>query len=478
MKQPSRKATLAGTLSGLLFLFGSFAWGQPPGSIPPIYTQRLRVPVLGDGLAQPHAVVADQHTGEVFVCDRLRNRVVIFDQKGSFRHSIPGGTSFQSPIDLAVDPEGFLFVLGQVSPDITLLDFDGRLIGKFSLVGLPEGSESPRVSSLAISGGGETLYQLDSENDRVWITGRDGTIRQSIDMTVGRTPEEIELLRYGHIDVYGDTLLVPVPTDGLVYLYDLDGGAKGTVGALGSAECQTMFPAAAALDDKERVIILDQQRALFMTWDVARNVCLSEHYGFGNAPGAFYQPSDLALDAAGRLYVSQGFEGRVQVYEGARPAALQLAAREPSKAAIPEPEIVEDATVAAIATPVATELSAKADSLALIEDTVRAWARAWSQRQVDEYLAFYSASFEPAGGLMRSEWREQRRDRLTRPRLIVVSLGQIDLRLTEEIRAEVAFVQTYRSNLYADKVDKILVLEREQSGWKIASERVVRTYRE
>ena len=35
---------------------------QPPGSIPPVYSQRLRVPVRGDELAQPRAVVADLHT--------------------------------------------------------------------------------------------------------------------------------------------------------------------------------------------------------------------------------------------------------------------------------------------------------------------------------------------------------------------------------------------------------------------------------
>ncbi len=147
-------------------------------------------------------------------------------------------------------------------------------------------------------------------------------------MTVGRTQKEIDELRYGHVDVYGDTVLLPVPNDGLVHLFDLAGRARGTIGAPGSAECQTRFPAAAALDDQGRVIILDQQRAMFMTWDLERGVCLSEHYGFGNAPGAFYQPSDLALDGAGRLYVSQGFEGRVQVYEGARPAA-GLPAAEP-----------------------------------------------------------------------------------------------------------------------------------------------------
>ena len=50
--------------------------------------------------------------------------------------------------------------------------------------------------------------------------------------------------------------------------------------------------------------------------------------------------------------------------------------------------------------------------------------------------------------------------------------------MTGEDRAQVSFVQTYRSDLFGDKVDKLLTLRREEAGWKIVAERVVRTYRE
>ena len=88
-----------------------------------------------------------------------------------------------------------------------------------------------------------------------------------------------------------------------------------------SAPCQTAFPVAAALGADGTVVVLDWQRMLFMLWDPRTNRCLGETSGIGNAPGWLYQPSDLALDAEGRLYVSQGFEGRVQVFAGAAPAA-------------------------------------------------------------------------------------------------------------------------------------------------------------
>lgn len=314
------RIVVAGFLAGLILDLGAAVRAQPPGSIPPVYAQRLLLPVLGDDLAQPRAVVADLHTGEVFVVDTIRNRIVIFDPEGRFRFEMRGGSAFQAPVDLAVDPDGYLFVLAQVSIDLTLLDFDGRFIRRFALSGLPEEVETLQPVSLAISPDGERLYVLDAENHRLWIADRDGRVTGAADLTEGRSEEEIQELRYGHVDVYGDRVLIAISSDALVHLFDLDGVPQRTIGFPGAAECQTMFPVAAALDDQGRVIIVDQQRALFMTWDPDSGKCLSEHYGFGNAPGAFYQPNDIALDRDGTVYVSQGFEGRVQTYEGARPA--------------------------------------------------------------------------------------------------------------------------------------------------------------
>jgi sugar lactone lactonase YvrE len=478
MRPGGARAGVAGAaLAAVLVAPGS--WGQPPGSIPPVYTQRLQVPVRGDGLQQPRAVVADLHSGEVLVCDTFANRIAIFDSQGRFRYEIRGGAAFQSPIDLAVDPEGYLFVVSQTSSELTLLDFDGRLLDKISLTGLPDGLISPRFGSLALSPAGDRLYLMDFENDRLWVTDRQGAVQASVDTTVGRTPKEIEELRYGKVDVYGETVLLPIPNDGLVHMYDLEGRAKGTIGEPGASECQLMFPAAAALDEQGRALILDQQRAMFMTWDLERGACLSEHYGFGNAPGALYQPSDMSLDAAGRLYVSQGFEGRVQVYEGARPARLLAAATASSPEVSDEADVADVADVAEPAASAAEEArAAETAALAEVERDVRAWAQAWTDKRIDDYLSSYSAAFQPPRELDRSAWQRLRRSRLDRPHWIEVTLEQVEPRLTSEDRAQVSFVQTYRSDLYSDKVDKILTLEREADGWKILFERVVRTYRE
>jgi DNA-binding beta-propeller fold protein YncE len=283
----------------------------------PHYARRLQMPTAGDRMTQPRAVHADLHTGEIFVCDTRNHRIVIFDRDGFFSYEIRGGGIFRSPRDVAVDPEGYIItvVLQRGVSGLVSLDFDGRFIEEIPLAGLPEGSGTPDVLSVALSPSGDRLYALDQANMRLWIASREGMILSSIDLAEGLDEEEALEQLLGHVDVYGDRVLVTVPTTGLTALHDLDGAPRGNVGRKGTAPCQTGFPVAAALGSDGTVLVLDNQRALFTRWDPEDNRCLGEYSGFGNAPGALYRPSDLALDGEGRIYVSQGFEGRVQVFE-------------------------------------------------------------------------------------------------------------------------------------------------------------------
>ncbi len=294
----------------------------------PEYAARLRMPARLDGLGYSRAVSADLHTGEIFVCDSRKQRIVIFDRQGLFLYQIPGGEIFRAPIDLAVDPDGYILLLAhhQGRTAILRLDFDGKPLGELALSGLePPGLEPPNLVSLAFDGSGERLYLLDQANQRLWIAGPDAGVSDSVDLAaaVDLSDKEAREYRLGHVDVYGDTVLVAMPNLGSVRLFDLAGRSRGKVGIKGTAPCQTAFPVAAALGSDGNVVVLDWQRMLFMVWDPRTNRCLGETSGIGNAPGYVYQPSDLALDDTGRIYVSQGFEGRVQVFTGGAPAASE-----------------------------------------------------------------------------------------------------------------------------------------------------------
>ena len=105
-----------------------------------------------------------------------------------------------------------------------------------------------------------------------------------------------------------------------------------------------------------------------------------------------------------------------------------------------------------------------------LEAFAMAWARAWSGQRVGDYLSFYASSFVPPGGDSRSDWEELRRQRLTTPEFIEVTLSGFETRIDGPIRAMVSFDQEYRSSTFEDRVAKTLELVREGDLWKILSE--------
>lgn len=318
-----RAAVVSGAVLAVWLAVGAasaVAAQEAPGR--PVYIRSLDLPVASDALASSDAVHADLHSGEVFVCDARRNRIVIFDADGAFRYQIPGGDAFAYPRDVAVDPEGYLVVLAdrRGGPAVVELDFDGRFLGEVGLSGLPEGTASPNLVSLALSPAGDRIYLVDTENLRLWIAGRDGTVVGSLDLGKGLEGDAERRDRFlGRVDVYGERVLVAVPSEGQVWTYALDGALRGRLGTKGTSRCHLAAPNAAALTASGHAVVLDQQKMLLSTWALSGNRCLEEHYGIGAAPGFLYFPHDLALDARGRLYVAQGFEGRVQVYGGLEP---------------------------------------------------------------------------------------------------------------------------------------------------------------
>lgn len=283
-----------------------------------IYRQRLALPVAGDDIAYGQCVTADPHTREVFVCDPRTNRILIFDREGHFDFQIVGGQEITSPEDIAVDPDGLLLLLANRMQrrSVVELDFDGQFRREVALVGLPADAAPPDLVSIAISARGDRFFAVDAANASLWVVDRGGLVLAGADLRADLEPEAKVDFSVGHVDAYGERVVVALPMAGRVLIYSLDGEAQGYVGVFGAGPCQLGHVAAAALDREGHMLVLDTQRMVVSRWRIEGNRCLSEHIGLGNAPGYLYFPNDLSLDPDGRLYIAQTAMGRVQVYEG------------------------------------------------------------------------------------------------------------------------------------------------------------------
>jgi hypothetical protein len=139
----------------------------------------------------------------------------------------------------------------------------------------------------------------------------------------------------------------------------------------------------------------------------------------------------------------------------------------PSEIAAEAAATTDDPAVTATPDPIAVANEFDASVLVAL---VEGWARAWSEQRAEDYIDFYSRSFRPVGGVTRTTWAAQRRERITRPRFIQVEVDSVGVRQIGDERAQVRFIQSYRSDSFQDRVVKTLDLVRESGGWKIARE--------
>ncbi len=108
------------------------------------------------------------------------------------------------------------------------------------------------------------------------------------------------------------------------------------------------------------------------------------------------------------------------------------------------------------------------------EKSVRAfvdlWADAWRTQDVERYLSYYSADYQPERGRDLAAWEEFRRRRLSQPAYIQLVIKDLQIEVLDDGRQSVRFVQEYHSNLYIDQVQKMLELEPWQDSWRILRE--------
>lgn len=154
----------------------------------------------------------------------------------------------------------------------------------------------------------------------------------------------------------------------------------------------------------------------------------------------------------------------------AKPAPV-AAAPVPAPAAAPKPPAPAPAAKAPVTPPAppATVPATAPDSQRQVEQAVRAWARAWADRNMSQYLAAYGKDFETPGKVSRSAWEEDRRLRITSKSHISVNLLELQITVKDN-RAVAKFRQDYKADALAVLSRKTLELARTGDRWLIVKE--------
>lgn len=144
------------------------------------------------------------------------------------------------------------------------------------------------------------------------------------------------------------------------------------------------------------------------------------------------------------------------------PVAVKV---EPVKVETPVKVEAPAAAVPAQAKPVPTDVNAE------IAQATRDWAKAWSSKNVKQYLSFYAAEFKTPGGQVRSAWEAARKERLAKPKSIQVGVSNLKVTPVDAQHAQATFTQSYRASHFKSLDRKTLVWVKVEGNWKIAEER-------
>ncbi len=159
----------------------------------------------------------------------------------------------------------------------------------------------------------------------------------------------------------------------------------------------------------------------------------------------------------------------------ARPATSVAAAPSPSLIAPPPaaaprpPAVTAPAPAAAPAAAPAPAPAPAGDAQRDVETAVMAWAKAWSARNMSDYLAAYGPNFTPAGGQARSAWEAERRARIEPRARIGVELSDMAVTVNGD-RATARFRQDYTSDTLNITSRKTLELVKAGNRWLIVRE--------
>jgi tetratricopeptide (TPR) repeat protein len=152
-------------------------------------------------------------------------------------------------------------------------------------------------------------------------------------------------------------------------------------------------------------------------------------------------------------------------------ATAPAAATSPAPTTPAQPAVSQAAAAPAPHSPAAPAANPVSGAEREAVQTVEAWAKAWSRKDVKSYLSYYDKDFRAPGGISRKAWEQEREQRVAKPGKISVDIEKPDAKIDGDL-ATVRFRQHYDSPGFKSSTTKTLELVKRNGSWRIRQERV------
>ncbi|VXD18410.1 putative Peptidylamidoglycolate lyase [Marinoscillum sp. 108] len=254
----------------------------------------------------PYGIVEDG-SGDIWVADRLNNRIQEFDPAGNFMQSI----SFSAPIGLAVDGSDNLYVT-RTNNLVYKIDQSGAALLTIGTSGSGAG-QFANPSDVAIDHATGDIYVTDYNNakflkynsagDFQWEVGSNGSGNGQFNYPTG-------------IVVSGSTVYVTDDNNNRVQAFDTSGNFQFVLGSPGTGDGQLQGVDKIDVDGAGNVYVLDRNNHRFQVFTSGGNYLSQFGSGIGSADGQFNFPRGISFSASGDVLISDGGNNRIQRIKG------------------------------------------------------------------------------------------------------------------------------------------------------------------
>jgi len=121
--------------------------------------------------------------------------------------------------------------------------------------------------------------------------------------------------------------------------------------------------------------------------------------------------------------------------------------------------------------PIPSQQTAPNENRSTVLKMINAWAAAWSNQNVAQYLSHYANNFKTPNGKSRTDWEALRNKRLSTPKFIKVAVINPRVDFTDDRHATVKFKQTYHASHLKLSSNKTLSVVKLDGEWLIQKER-------
>ena len=277
----------------------------------------------------PSFLYYDIHQDEFYVIESTRAEVVVFTPDFFPFFSFGPGRGALVPTALTINKDGTLYLAqgtGEKNPDhamLTVFNAADIKVRDILFKGF-DGADRFYPKSIALGASGN-LYVAGLEYPGIVVLTREGKFVKYIapkDTFLEDKASQKAIITDVYVDWKGRLYLLSEKM-GRFYVYDQNDHFLFKAGIKGGSSGKLSRPRGICADPKRGVIyVIDYLRHTGLGYDYKTGKFLFEFGGRGWSPGWFNFPTDIAVDARGRVYVADLFNHRVQVLEFPKPKKI------------------------------------------------------------------------------------------------------------------------------------------------------------